>query len=116
MQEGPQAVAGRTPSVLREVLGALHPRSIVVVLLLLVVAALLSRFVNSVVRRTLERHRQSGTLPPESVTRPQITRRILDAIIWVVAISTRLSQFPEVRVPPAGALPARGISGAIGRF
>src|SRR5258705_5129777 len=110
MQEGPQAVAGRTPSVLREVLGALHPRSIVVVLLLLVVAALLSRFVNSVVRRTLERHRQSGTLPPESVTRLQITRRILDAIIWVVAISIGLSHFPELRVLSSGLLASAGIS------
>ena len=74
MLEGPQAGASRTMSVLREVVGDLHPRSIVVVLLLLVFAALLSRFVNSVVRRTLERHRHSGTLLPESITRLQITR------------------------------------------
>ena len=116
MQERVQAVAGRTTSVLREVLGDLHPRSIVVVLLLLVVAALLSRFVNSVVHRTLERHRQSGTLLPESVTRLQITRRILDAIIWVVAISIGLSQFPELRVLSAGLLASAGISGLIVGF
>ena len=110
MLEGPQAGAGRAGAVLREVLGDLHPRSIVVVLLLLVVAALLSRFVNSVVHRTLERHRQGGTLLPESVTRLQITRRILDALIWVVAISIGLSQFPELRVLSAGLLASAGIS------
>src|SRR5437763_36673 len=103
-------------AVFREVLGDLHPRSIVVVLLLLTVAALLSRFVNSVVRRTLERHRQSGTLLPESVTRLQITRRILDAVIWVVAISIGLSQFPELRVLSAGLLASAGISGLIVGF
>jgi len=114
--EGPQAGASRTMSVLREVVGDLHPRSIVVVLLLLVVAALLSRFVNSVVRRTLERHRHSGTLLPESITRLQITRRILDAVIWVVAISIGLSQFPELRVLSAGLLASAGISGLIVGF
>ena len=116
MLEGPQAGASRTMSVLREVVGDLHPRSIVVVLLLLIVAALLSRFVNSVVRRTLERHRHSGTLLPESITRLQITRRILDAVIWVVAISIGLSQFPELRVLSAGLLASAGISGLIVGF
>jgi small-conductance mechanosensitive channel len=103
-------------SVLREVLGDLHPRSIVVVVLLLVVAALLSRFVNSVVHRTLERHRVSGTLLAESVTRLQITRRILDAIIWVMAISIGLAQFPELRVLSAGLLASAGLSGLIVGF
>ena len=116
VQEAPQASAGRAAAVMREVLGDLHPRSIVVVLLLLVVAALLSRFVNSVVRRTLERHREGGTLLPESVTRLQITRRILDAVIWVVAISIGLSQFPELRVLSAGLLASAGISGLIVGF
>ncbi|MFL5310470.1 MAG: mechanosensitive ion channel family protein [Myxococcales bacterium] len=116
MLEGPQAGAGRTTSVLREVMGDLHPRSIVVVLVLLVVAALLSRFVNSVVHRTLERHRRSGTLLPESVTRLQITRRIVDAVIWLVAISIGLSQFPELRVLSAGLLASAGISGLIVGF
>ena len=93
MFEG-EASSGRAASLAREVLGDLHPRSIVVVLVMLVLAALLSRFVNSVVRRNLEHHRQNGTLLPESVTRLQITRRIVDAVIWVVAISIGLSQFP----------------------
>jgi small-conductance mechanosensitive channel len=114
--EVPQGFGGQTTSVLRQVLGDLHPRSIVVVVLLLAVAALLSRFVNSVIHRTLERHRQSGTLLAESVTRLQIIRRILDAIIWVVAISIGLAQFPELRVLSAGLLASAGISGLIVGF
>lgn len=115
MFEG-EASSGRAASLAREVLGDLHPRSIVVVLVMLVLAALLSRFVNSVVRRNLEHHRQNGTLLPESVTRLQITRRIVDAIIWVVAISIGLSQFPELRVFSAGLLASAGISGLIVGF
>jgi small-conductance mechanosensitive channel len=103
-------------SLLRSVLGDLHPRSIVIVLVMLIVAALLSRFVNSVVRRNLESHRQAGTLQPESVTRLQVIRRIVQAIIWVVAISIGLSQFPELRVFSAGLLASAGISGLIVGF
>ena len=113
---GEEVTSGRAASLAREVLGDLHPRSIVVVLVMLVLAALLSRFVNSVVRRNLEHHRQNGTLLPESVTRLQITRRIVDAIIWVVAISIGLSQFPELRVFSAGLLASAGISGLIVGF
>jgi len=101
---------------LRSILGDLHPRSVVVVLLMLVLAAVLSRFVNSVVHRTLERHRQSGTLLPESITRLQVIRRILDAAIWLVAISIALSQFPELRVFSTGLLASAGISGLIVGF
>ena len=116
MLELAQAAAGRTLSLVREAVGDLHPRSIVIVLVLLVFAALLSRFVNSVVRRNLEHHRQNGTLLAESVTRLQIMRRIVDAIIWVVAISIGLSQFPELRVLSAGLLASAGISGLIVGF
>ena len=97
MLEGPKG-EGTTTSLLRTVLGDLNPRGLVVVLVMLVAAALLSRFVNSAVRRNLEKHRQSGTLQPESVTRLQIIRRIVHAVIWVVAISIGLSQFPELRI------------------
>jgi len=101
---------------LRSILGDLHPRSIVVVLLMLVLAALLTRFVNSVVHRTLERHRHGGTLLPESVTRLQFIRRVVDAVIWVVAISIGLTQFPELRGFSAGLLASAGISGLIVGF
>jgi len=113
--EGPKG-EGTTTSLLRTVLGDLNPRGLVVVLVMLVAAALLSRFVNSAVRRNLEKHRQSGTLQPESVTRLQIIRRIVHAVIWVVAISIGLSQFPELRVFSAGLLASAGISGLIVGF
>jgi small-conductance mechanosensitive channel len=100
----------------RTILGDLHPRSIVVVLLMLALAALVTRFVNSVVHRTIERHRDSGALMPESVTRLQVIRRIVDAVIWVVAISLGLAQFPELRVFSTGLLASAGISGLIVGF
>jgi len=103
-------------SLLRSVLGDLNPRAIVVVLVLLVAAALLSRFVNSAVHRNLEKRRRDGTLQPESVTRLQILRRIVHAVIWVMAISIGLSQFPELRVLSAGLLASAGISGLIVGF
>ena len=115
MLEGPKG-EGTTTSLLRTVLGDLNPRGLVVVLVMLVAAALISRFVNSAVRRNLEKHRQSGTLQPESVTRLQIIRRIVHAVIWVVAISIGLSQFPELRVFSAGLLASAGISGLIVGF
>ena len=103
-------------SLVREVLGDLNPRAIVIVILMLGLAAVLSRLVNSVVHRNIERHRLNGTLLPESATRLQISRRILDAIIWIVAISISLTQFPELRVFSAGLLASAGISGIIVGF
>jgi small conductance mechanosensitive channel len=114
--EGPPPGASRTTSLLRSVLGDLNPRAIVVVLVMLLAAALLSRFVNSAVHRNLEKRRREGTLQPESVTRLQVLRRIVHAIIWLVAISIGLSQFPELRVFSAGLLASAGISGLIVGF
>jgi len=114
--EGTQAGEGQTMPLWRAVLGDLHPRSVLMVVLLVLAAAVLSRFVNSVVHRTIERHRHRGALLPESVTRLQITRRILDAIIWLIAISIGLSQFPELRVLSAGLLASAGLSGLIVGF
>ena len=111
-----QASPSRATSLLRDVLGDVKPRSLLIVLVMLVVAALLSRVVNSVVRRNLEHHRANGTLLPASATRLQISRRILDAIIWIVAISISLTQFPELRVFSAGLLASAGISGLIVGF
>src|SRR5438445_12936588 len=101
---------------MREIVGDLKPRSLVIVLLMLVMAAILTRLVNSIVRRNIEHHRANGTLLPESATRMQISRRILDAIIWIVAISISLTQFPELRVFSAGLLASAGISGIIVGF
>jgi small-conductance mechanosensitive channel len=110
------ATPSRATSLLREILGDIQPRSVVIVALMLVIAALLSRFVNSFVHRNIEHHRETGTLLPESATRLQISRRILVAIIWIVAISISLTQFPELRVFSAGLLASAGISGLIVGF
>jgi small-conductance mechanosensitive channel len=114
--QGTDTSADGPSSVLRGFFVHLQPRSILVVLVMMAVAALLSRFVNVVVYRTIERHRASGTLLPETVTRLQIARRIVDAIIWVIAISISLTQFPELRGFSAGLLASAGISGLIVGF
>ncbi len=114
--QGTDPSAAAPSSILHGLLGSVQPRSIVVVVIMMVLAALLSRFVNVVVYRTIERHRVQGTLLPESVTRLQIVRRILDAIIWVVAISISLTQFPELRGFSTGLLASAGISGLIVGF
>jgi small-conductance mechanosensitive channel len=111
-----QTSPSRAASLMRQIVGDINPRAIVVVVLMLGMAALLTRLVNSVVHRNIERHRSTGTLLPESATRLQISRRILDAIIWIVAISISLSQFPELRVFSAGLLASAGISGIIVGF
>jgi small-conductance mechanosensitive channel len=111
-----QASPSRAPSFLREILGDVQPRSIVFVVLMLTAAALLTRLVNSVVQRNIEHHRANGTLLPASATRLLISRRILDAVIWVVAIAICLTQFPELRVFSAGLLASAGVSGIIVGF
>ncbi|HWE24058.1 MAG TPA: mechanosensitive ion channel family protein [Myxococcales bacterium] len=111
-----QATPSRATSMLREILGDIKPRSLVIVAVMLIAAALLNRLVNSFVHRNIEHHRANGTLLPESATRLQISRRILDAIIWIVAISISLTQFPELRVFSAGLLASAGISGLIVGF
>lgn len=110
------ATPSHATSLLRDVLGDIQPRSLVVVVVMLALAALLSRFVNSVIFRNIEHHRGAGTLLPESATRLHISRRILVAIIWIVAISISLTQFPELRVFSAGLLASAGISGLIVGF
>jgi small-conductance mechanosensitive channel len=111
-----QANPSRATSLLRDMLGDVRPRSIIVVVVMLIAAGILARLVNSMIRRRIERHRANGTLLPESATRLQISRRILDALIWVVAIAICLTQFPELRVFSAGLLASAGVSGIIVGF
>jgi small-conductance mechanosensitive channel len=110
------ATPSRTTLLLRDVLSDLQPRSLVIVAVMLTMAALLSRLVNSVIFRNIEHHRGTGTLLPESATRLQISRRILVAVIWIIAISISLTQFPELRVFSAGLLASAGISGLVVGF
>jgi small-conductance mechanosensitive channel len=111
-----QTSPSRATSLLRDILGDVKPRSLIVVALMLIAAAVLTRLVNSFVRRNIEHHRANGTLLPESATRLQISRRILDAVIWIVAIAISLTQFPELRVFSAGLLASAGVSGIIVGF
>src|SRR5207248_1448907 len=74
------------------------------------------RLVNATVKRTLDHHRQRGTLLPETATRLQVSRRLVDAAIWLVAVSMALTQFPELHVLSAGLLASAGISGIIVGF
>src|SRR2546430_1831336 len=91
-------------------------RHLVVALILLLLAGVATRLVNATVKRTLDHHRQRGTLLPETATRLQVSRRLVDAAIWLVAVSMALTQFPELHVLSAGLLASAGISGIIVGF
>jgi small-conductance mechanosensitive channel len=96
--------------------GDLQPRHVVTVVVLLAGAWLLARFINLGFKRTLERHRQRGTLLPETATQLALTRRLLNTGIWITAIAIGLSQFPQLRVISAGLLASAGLSGLIVGF
>jgi small-conductance mechanosensitive channel len=98
------------------VLGDLQPRHVVTAIVLLAFASLLSRFINVAFKRTLERHRQRGTLLPETATQLTLTRRLLNIGIWVTAIAGVLSQFQALRVLSTGLLASAGLSGLIVGF
>ncbi|MFL5419374.1 MAG: mechanosensitive ion channel family protein [Myxococcales bacterium] len=91
-------------------------RHVLVALVLLLVAGLGTRVVNATIRRTIEHHRERGTLLPETTTRLQVSRRLVAAAIWLVAISMALTQFPELHVLSAGLLASAGISGIVVGF
>jgi small-conductance mechanosensitive channel len=91
-------------------------RHVVVALILLLLAGAATRVVNAAVKRTLDHHRERGTLLPETATRLQVSRRLVDTAIWLVAISMALTQFPELHVLSAGLLASAGISGIIVGF
>jgi small-conductance mechanosensitive channel len=91
-------------------------RHLLVALVLLLLAGVGTRVVNATIRRTIEHHRERGTLLPETTTRLQVSRRLVDAAIWLVAISMALTQFPELHVLSAGLLASAGISGIVVGF
>ena len=94
----------------------LEPRPLITLAVLLGLAWLLSRFIKLAFRRVVERHRQRGTLLPETATQLAMGRRLLTTVIWVTAASIGLSQFPELRILSAGLLASAGISGLIVGF
>jgi small-conductance mechanosensitive channel len=91
-------------------------RHVLVALVLLLLAGVGTRLVNATIKRTIDHHRGRGTLLPETTTRLQVSRRLVDAAIWLVAISMALTQFPELHVLSAGLLASAGISGIVVGF
>lgn len=98
------------------VVADLQPRHIFTVVVLLVLSVALNRFINLALKRTVERHRARGTLLPETATQLALTRRLLNAAVWLVAISIALTQFRELRVLSTGLLASAGISGLVVGF
>src|SRR5437660_58677 len=76
----------------------------------------LTRIVNLAFARVLERHRQRGTLQPETATQLALTRRLLNFGVWVLVVGIGLTQFPDLRVISAGLLASAGLSGIIVGF
>ncbi|HYS08670.1 MAG TPA: mechanosensitive ion channel domain-containing protein [Myxococcales bacterium] len=94
----------------------LEPRHLVTLLVLLMAGWVLTRVINVGFKRTVERHRQHGTLGPETMTQLALARRLLDAGVWIGAIAIGISQFPELRLVSAGLLASAGVSGLIVGF
>jgi len=112
----PDVDASAKPSLWHAVVGDLQPSHVVTAIVLLAFASILSRFINVAFKRTVERHRQRGTLLPETATQLALTRRLLNAGIWITAVAVVLSQFQALRVISAGLLASAGLSGLIVGF
>ena len=104
------------PSLFTTLMGDLRPRHVITVVVLVGLAILVNRAINLGVKRALERHRQRGTLLPETATQLALTRRLLALGVWVVAIAIALTQFPGLRVLSAGLLASAGLSGLVVGF
>lgn len=104
------------PGLLAEFVSALQPRHVVTVLVLLFLASLFTRGINAMVRRTLLREQERGTLLPETATRLHVSHRLINFTIWLIAIALGLTQFPQLRVLSAGLLASAGLSGLVVGF
>ena len=116
MISSPDPAAPARPSPWRAFTQDLEPRHVVTLLILLALAWVLARAINVGFKRTVERHRQRGTLSPETVTQFALARRLLNIGVWITAIAIGLSQFPELRLISAGLLASAGVSGIIVGF
>jgi small-conductance mechanosensitive channel len=108
--------AAPAPSVWSALATDVRPRHVITVVVLIALASVLSRFINVVFKRALQRHRDRGTLLPETATQFALTRRLLNIGIWFTALAIALSQFPELRVLSTGLLASAGLSGLIVGF
>jgi small-conductance mechanosensitive channel len=110
------AVAAGNPSFWTAFIADLQPRHVVTAVVLLAFAFILSRAVNLGFKRTFERHRQRGTLLPETATQLTLFRRLANVALWLTATAVVLSQFEALRVISAGLLASAGLSGLIVGF
>jgi len=110
------AVAPAAPSFWSTLISELQPRHVVTALVLWILATILSRAINIGFKRTFDRHRQRGTLLPETATQLTLFRRLAQIVIWVTATAVVLSQFQALRVISAGLLASAGLSGLIVGF
>lgn len=101
---------------LDQLVGELQIRHFVVAGLLLGGVAVVTHILNLAWEKSLARQRRLGTLLPETRTRMQVSRRIVNAALWVVGGSIALGQFPELRVLSTGLLASAGVSGLIVGF
>ena len=110
------AVAPGKPSFWTAFLADLQPRHVLTAVVLLAGAAIVSRAINLGFKRTFARHRQRGTLLPETATQLTLVRRLMNVALWVTATAVVLSQFQALRVISAGLLASAGLSGLIVGF
>ena len=108
--------AGQKPSFWSSFAADLRPRHVFTVLVLVALAIALSRAINLGFARTMDRHRQRGTLTPETATQLALFRRLLNAGVWLMAIGIGLTQFPDLRVLSTGLLASAGLSGLVVGF
>ena len=112
----PDLPASQKPSIWRALTADLQPRHLVTLLVLLAGAWVLSRAINLGFKRSIAKHRELGTLLPETATQLALARRLLYIAVWITAIAIGLSQFPELRLISAGLLASAGVSGLIVGF
>ena len=104
------------PSLFGAIASDLQPRHLLTVAILVALAVALNRMINVGFSRAVARHRQRGTLLPETATQLSLTRKLLDFGVWFLAIGMALRQFPDLRVLSTGLLASAGVSGLIVGF
>ena len=112
----PSPTDAQQPTFLAALLTDLRPRHVITALVMIALAAGLHRAINLAFRSTVDRHRSRGTLLPETMTQLALTRRLLSAAVWLVAIAIALTQFAELRVLSTRLLASAGLSGLIVGF
>ena len=84
-------VTAQKPSLWRALTFDLELRHVITLAVLFGLSWLLTRFINLGFKRVVERHRQRGTLIPETATQLALGRRLLTTVIWITAAAIGLS-------------------------